>query len=212
MHKSTPLPTVPPRNLISVQEAYMQTQILISSVELNLFTHIAQGHVTVAALATAIGCTERAARILVDAVAALGLIEKRGEQYLLTEESATYLVKDSPFYAGDAALLQGKMREIIGHLTEVILKGEPFARTNEPGEAEIFFPYLASLLFKPHYPVAKAVAAFLEIGQNRCGSRVLDVASGSGVWSIAIAERDPSVRVTAHDFPNIIQRVTKRFV
>ena len=212
MYKSNLLPTVPPSSLISLQEAYMQTQILISSVELNIFTYIAQGHVTVAALAIAIGCTERAARILVDAVAALGLIEKRGQQYFLTEESTIYLVKGSSTYAGDAVLLQEKMRERIGHLTEVILTGEPLARTNELREAEVFFPHLASLLFKPHYPVAKAVATFLEIGQAKCGSRVLDIASGSGVWSIAIAERDPSIRVTAHDFPLIIQQVTKRFV
>src|SRR5216684_1203977 len=103
IHKSVPMPTVPPSRLVEVQEAYMQTQILISSIELNLFTHIARGGVTVPSLAIAIGCTKRVARILTDAVAALGLIEKQGEQYVLTEESAVYLVKDSPFYAGDVA-------------------------------------------------------------------------------------------------------------
>jgi 2-polyprenyl-3-methyl-5-hydroxy-6-metoxy-1,4-benzoquinol methylase len=42
---------------------------------------------------------------------------------------------------------------------------------------------------------------------------VLDLAAGSGVWSIALAQHSPQVRVTAIDWPGIIaitQKVTAR--
>ena len=34
--------------------------------------------------------------------------------------------------------------------------------------------------------------------------RVLDLAAGSGVWSIALAEKSPHVRVTVVDWPAVI--------
>jgi ubiquinone/menaquinone biosynthesis C-methylase UbiE len=39
--------------------------------------------------------------------------------------------------------------------------------------------------------------------------RVLDLAAGSGVWSIAIAQRSPNVTVTAVDWPGVLE-VTRR--
>ena len=43
------------------------------------------------------------------------------------------------------------------------------------------------------------------------GLRVLDVACGSGVWGIAIAELDPRAQVTAQDYPVILNE-TRKFV
>ncbi len=44
--------------------------------------------------------------------------------------------------------------------------------------------------------------------------RVLDVAAGSGVWGVALAERSPRVRVTAVDWPQVLDvtlSVARRF-
>jgi ubiquinone/menaquinone biosynthesis C-methylase UbiE len=41
--------------------------------------------------------------------------------------------------------------------------------------------------------------------------RVLDVAAGSGVWSLALARRDSGTRVTVADSTAVIEKVTRRF-
>jgi len=43
---------------------------------------------------------------------------------------------------------------------------------------------------------------------------VLDVAAGSGIWGIALAQQSPLVRVTAQDWPAMIpttRRITQKF-
>ena len=47
--------------------------------------------------------------------------------------------------------------------------------------------------------------------RTACGcSRVLDVACGSGIWGIAVAEADAAARITGQDFPGVLE-TTKRY-
>src|SRR4029077_15268573 len=44
--------------------------------------------------------------------------------------------------------------------------------------------------------------------------RILDVAAGSGIWGIVLAQRSPKVEVTAVDWPGMIpttKRITQKF-
>src|SRR5205085_4589631 len=44
--------------------------------------------------------------------------------------------------------------------------------------------------------------------------RVLDIAAGSGIWGIALAQKSPKVEVTAVDWPGMIpttKRITQNF-
>ena len=64
------------------------------------------------------------------------------------------------------------------------------------------------------YPSAQVLADTLAIGEADAPVRVLDIAAGSGVWGIALAQRSPHVRVTAVDWPGVLdvtRRVATRF-
>jgi ubiquinone/menaquinone biosynthesis C-methylase UbiE len=59
----------------------------------------------------------------------------------------------------------------------------------------------------------QALAKALDVPKADSPVSVLDLAAGSGVWSIALAQHSPQVRVTAVDWPGIIaitQKVTAR--
>jgi ubiquinone/menaquinone biosynthesis C-methylase UbiE len=43
------------------------------------------------------------------------------------------------------------------------------------------------------------------------GLRVLDIGCGSAVWSIAVAKADPKARITAFDYPKVLES-TRQFV
>jgi hypothetical protein len=75
------------------------TAILQAGVQLAVFDHIAAGKDQPSAIATAIDADERGTRILLDALAPLGLFE-RNNGYQLTPLAETFLVTNRPSYLG----------------------------------------------------------------------------------------------------------------
>ena len=69
---------------------------------------------------------------------------------------------------------------------------------------------LVRALFQMNYPAAKYAALYLK-RKHKIISDILDVAAGSGVWSIAIAEQFKSAKVSALDFSGILN-ITREYV
>jgi ubiquinone/menaquinone biosynthesis C-methylase UbiE len=67
-----------------------------------------------------------------------------------------------------------------------------------------FFRELVPSLFASNYAAAKTLAKALRVAEPARPVRVLDLAAGSGVWGIALAEESPHVRVTAVDWVEVI--------
>src|SRR5262245_65062065 len=64
------------------------------------------------------------------------------------------------------------------------------------------------------YPGAQKLADHLKIANAKEQVRVIDVAAGSGIWGIAVAQKSPHVRVTAVDWAGMIpttKRITEKF-
>ncbi|HSW49713.1 MAG TPA: methyltransferase, partial [Bryobacteraceae bacterium] len=97
-----------------------------------------------------------------------------------------------------------------GHLTEAVRTGRPYLPIEQKDVAEDFFPKLIRSLHVVHSEPARRAAEILREG-NGHALRVLDVAAGSGIWGIAIAEACTAAHVTAHDFPAVLD-TTREFV
>ena len=54
------------------------------------------------------------------------------------------------------------------------------------------------------YPGARKLGDHLKIPKAKEQLRVIDIAAGSGIWGIAVAQRSPQVRVTAVDWAGMI--------
>ena len=90
-----------PQSLIQMMQGAQVTGIFNAAVELGVCTHIAQGAHTAAAVAKAASCPERSTRILLDAMATLGLVTKKTDSYALTPVTEQFLVRGKPTYMGD---------------------------------------------------------------------------------------------------------------
>jgi len=88
-----------------------------------------------------------------------------------------------------------------------LLRGERFAHMDGPPEVrEACYAEFASLLGNLFVDAARHLAAELP----RPPRHILDVGAGSGVWSLAMAERHPQARVTALDFPAVLKAFRQR--
>src|SRR2546423_193062 len=64
------------------------------------------------------------------------------------------------------------------------------------------------------YPAAQKLGDHLKIAKTKDEIRVLDLAAGSGIWGIALAQKSPRVRVSAVDWAGMIpttKRITKKY-
>jgi len=146
----------------------------------------------------------------------LELLAKDDEaRYALTPESAAFLVRGKPAFHGAFFLLtSGPMLSEWAKLNDIVRSGRPEKHINREQDGVAFFRQFVEDIFPIHYAAAQRLGEALEVSKAAAPLSVLDLAAGSGVWSVALALRSPHVRVTAVDWPGVIpitQKVTARF-
>ena len=187
--------------------AYQNTAALKAALELKLFTAIGQSRATAAELAAECGAAERGIRILSDYLTILGFLEKNGDRYSLTRDSATFLDQESPAYAGGAAafLLSPTIRGAFDELAAAVRKGG--TAQSEEGTMAPEHPVwidFARGMAPMMTPPAQALAGLLPLDATR-PSRILDIAAGHGVYGIAVAQKHPLAQLVALDWAPVLE-------
>lgn len=193
-----------PETIHQLYFAFAPAYAIGAAVQLGLFSCIAAGQRTADAIARSQNLKARGVAMLLDVVAALGLLVKNGEQYELTPLSERYLVRDSPDYVATAMEHEPPWTSW-SRLVETIRTGVPYSRLQDQKEGEAFFGRLVRDLHIMNREPARRAAAALELGARFSGLKIVDVACGSGVWGIAAAEADARAEVTAQDFPAMLE-------
>jgi SAM-dependent methyltransferase len=189
--------------------------MLEAAVRLRVFDVLDAGPKTLDEVVAATGAARRGLRGLLNGIVGLELLRKDGERYALTPESATFLVSGKPAYQG--GLLRHISSQLLPkwlQLTEVVRTGRPAATVNQEGEGSAFFEQFVEDLFPYNYAAASALADALQVARATQPVSVLDLAAGSGVWSIALAQRSPQVRVRAVDWAGVLpatRRTAERY-
>jgi len=178
------------------------SRILDAAIEYDFFTHIDHGAHGYEEIARAAGTDPRATRIVLDGLIALALIEKRQGKYFLTPMSETFLVRGKTAYIGDFRHVALALWDGMAHLKETLKTGKPLSRMDTSTELEVWEKLVLGIIPIAE-PAAKALCDILEIGAQRKGLRVLDIAGGSSIFGMTILTRDPSAQVTQLDWPNV---------
>jgi len=168
-------------------------QIYRGAQQAGILQTLASGPARAAAVAQACGTAMRPTALLLDALAALGLVEPSGEAYAL---------------APVARFLAGPYRDLgdsyWSHLPAFLETNQPLVRMDDPQVSERHYQAQALALAWMMAPAAEAAATALDIGGARRSLAVLDVGAGAAGWSLALARRDPATTVTALDWPAVL--------
>jgi ubiquinone/menaquinone biosynthesis C-methylase UbiE len=190
---------------------YAPPLMIGAAVRHGLFDALAAQPRTATELAEQTRTSPRGVRMIADALVALGLLAKQsGGRYALTPESDTFLVSTKPSFQG--GLFKHIDTQLIPkwlHLNDIVRTGRPPTGVNQEGPGSAFFEQFVEDIFPMSYAAARALGQSLNLAAAKSPVRVLDLAAGSGVWGIALAQQSPQVRVTAVDWPGVIP-VTRR--
>lgn len=202
---------VSPDRILQISRAYADPLILESALRHRIFDSLGEGPKTAEQVSAAAAVSLRGLRALMNALVGLELLSKDSEgRYALTPESAEFLVSTRPRFLG--GILRHISTQLLPkwlQLSEIVRTGHPVAAVNQEPIGTQFFQQFVADLFPVNYPSAQALAEALGIAQTDHPISVLDLAAGSGVWGIALAQKSPHVLVTAVDWAGVIP-VTRR--
>jgi len=153
---------------------------------------------------------------LMNALIGLDLLKKdRRGRYSLTPESAAFLISNKPgTHAGFFGTIAPQLISRWLRLTDIVREGRPAVAVNQENEGTEFFSQLVENIIPMSYPAAQKLGDHLKMAKTQDGIRVLDLAAGSGIWGIALAQKSPRVRVSAVDWAGMIpttKRITEKY-
>ena len=196
-----------PQLFFQTINAYQRTEALKAAIELDLFTAIGEGSTTTSELAKRCGASERGVRILSDFLTIIGFLNKEGDRYHLTQDSAVFLDKRSPAYMGGIVefISTPKLTENFKNFAEAVRKG---GTTDTEGGTVApdnpiwvqFARAMAPMMAMPAQMLAKLVdpAPASEL-------KILDIAAGHGLYGIAFATNNKEAEITALDWPKVLE-------
>jgi SAM-dependent methyltransferase len=205
-----PQPTDPPltaKSLTEMATAFQRSRPLLTAFELGLFTVLNSESRTSAATADALGTDPRATDRLMNALVALGLLEKKDGAFRNTPLAAAHLVKGRPDYLGGLGHTN-HLWDTWSRMTEVVRAGHPvaLAETNDRGD-DWLRPFIAAMHNRGRQTAAEVVKQLDLDGV----SRVLDVGGGSGVYAMAFVRARVGISAVVFDLPNVIP-LTRMYV
>lgn len=198
-----------PGTLLSVSSAYWTGCTLQAGVRLKVFTGLGAGTVTAPVLAGRLQCDTNSLELLLDALSALGLLEKRGDAYRNTKEAEELLVEDSPKYMGHIIQHHHHLLDGWAQLDTVVQSGTPVKKRSygEEAERESFLMGMFNLAMA----TAPCVAREISLIDAR---KMLDIGGGPGTYAVQFCLANPKLQAVIFDRPTtepFARRIAEQF-
>ncbi|MFI6389986.1 methyltransferase [Nonomuraea sp. NPDC050540] len=194
-------------SLLGMMQAYKTTSLLRTGVSMGVFDCLEEGPADAETVAGRLGSDVRGMRILLNALAAVGLAEENDGRFALPAGAERFLVSKSPAYFGDMVRVMASDWEwdALKRLDQAVRHGGTVMEVHAETPGYAYWEDFASYAVTVARPTAQVVADALEPwAAGRDGLDVLDVACGHGMYGLTLAQRNPQARMWALDWPNVL--------
>lgn len=198
-----------PAAIMAMATGYWNSVSLLTAVRLGLFNVLAEGAQTAARIASCIGGDSRAVGMLLDACAALELVERSADPaapadsalYTNSRAADAYLVDGRPGYIGSAILWSADQYLDWARLPETVKTGKPAAPPLHLGDDPELTRTFVLGMHNRAAGIARGVIHFIDL--QGCGS-LLDVGGGPGTYSVLLTGKYPELQATVLDLPGVL--------
>ena len=206
-----------PDSIMQVGLGFWASKTLLSAIELGLFTELAKQPEDLESIRGRLGLHERGASDFLDALVALGFLEREDGTYRNTPETDLFLDKAKPSYIGGLLeMASHRLYGFWGRLTEALRTGRPQNEVRDGQE-----PFFETLYADP-----VRLREFLEAmtglshGANMTIAGALpwsdyetvaDVGAAQGDLVVQIAEANEHLRGVGFDLP-VVEPIFEEYV
>jgi len=184
-----------PGKLLEISGSYWRTSTLHAGVKLDVFSAIGSEPASADALAKILSADPRALAMLLNALTAMGLLEKKGQSYSNTPVSAAFLLKQSSRYIGFIIMHHYHLAESWLQLDRAVLTGGPVRTRDSFSDAEWREAFLMGM-FNMAMSVAPHIVKAIDLSGRR---HLLDLGGGPGTYAIHYCQANPGLNATVYD-------------
>jgi precorrin-6B methylase 2 len=201
--------TIRPDHIMQVGFGFWGSKTLLSAIELELFTELARAPGTADDLRGRLGLHPRSVRDFLDALVALGFLERRQDVYHNTPATDLFLDRQKPSYLGGMLeMANARLYPFWGGLTEALRTGKPQNEAKRGGE-----PFFVALYADParleaflkamtglSHEANRAIAAKFSWRDHRS---FVDVGTAQGDLAVQVALANPHLSGIGFDLPAV---------
>jgi hypothetical protein len=198
-----------PGKILHIGLGFWASKTLLSAIEMGLFTELAHGPESFDALSGRLGLHPRSARDFLDALVALGLLNREGDRYSNAPDTGLFLDRKKPSYVGGVLeMANHRLYPFWGHLTEALRTGMPQneVRTGGPGLFETLYAdparlkeFLAAMTGISHGANMTIAHAF----PWKNHKTFVDVGTAQGDLAAQVALANPHLKGKGFDLPEV---------
>jgi len=195
--------------ILNAVRAFQPACILTAAVELDIFSALCQKPMTAKSLAGRLHSDIRATTILLDALAALDLLDKEQDTYSVPAKVAEILTEQSPHNVLPGVRHLGNCLRRWAQLARVTQMGRPAdCPPSTRGEAADRAAFIGAM---DNFSARIACKIIDHLGPLTF-SHLLDIGGGPGTWTIAFLHAVPDARATLFDLPEVIPLAKQRII
>ncbi len=196
-----------PDDLHQVVNGFRESRILLTAIELDVFSTVGEGS-NAEAVASALGTDPRATEALLNALVAMGTLEKRGGTFSNTQVASRYLAVGGEHDSRAALMHTVHLWPRWSTLTECVTEGTSVSRNGSRDPDDGWTEAFIAAMHKNASVRAPQVVGAIGLEGVR---RVLDLGGGSGAYSIAFAEAGEDVSADVLDLAGVVP-ITRRHI
>lgn len=180
-------------------------RVLCVAGRLGVFEALRHGPLTAAEAAWQVGADEWGTRLLLEALVALGYVQREGDGYTNTPMTVKWLLRNSPTSLADGlSFFESMVFDRWQHLDESIRCGRPAVYgfewlDQQPGR---YRTYEEGMLAVARMSADEVVA---KVRLPSTAHRLLDVGGGHGWYTISFCRRYPTLSATVFDLPQALE-------
>lgn len=196
--------------LLQMSGYYWKTCTLHAGVKLDVFTAIGIKTMSAKKIASKLNVKPRGLEMLLNALSAMELLFKKGDEYKNTNQSFKFLSKDSKNYIGFMIQHHQHLAQAWVDMDKAVKKGSPIRQKSSVSDAKWRESFLMGM-FNIGMGVAPLLSQKLDL--KRC-SHLLDMGGGPGTFAIHFCLNNPKLKAVVFDLPTtkpFAKKIIKRF-